>query len=29
MNSITAYILGETIYFRSIVQSASYGLQPY
>ena len=29
MNSITAYILGETINFRSAVQSVSYGLQPY
>ena len=29
MNSITAYILGETINFRSIVQSVSYGLKPY
>ena len=29
MNSITAYILGETINFRSVVQSVSYGLQPY
>ena len=29
MNSITAYILGETINFRSVAASLSYGLQPY
>ena len=29
MNSITAYLLGEVINFRSIAQSVSYGLQPY
>mgnify|MGYP002517539966 CR=1 FL=1 len=29
MNSIVAYMLGEVVNFRSIVQSLSYGLQPY
>ncbi len=29
MNAITAYVLGEVINFRSIVQSVSFGLQPY
>lgn len=29
MNSITAYILGETINFRCIVSSVTYGLEPY
>ena len=29
MNAITAYILGEVVSFRSIVQSVSFGLQPY
>lgn len=29
MNSITAYVLGETINFRCIVSSVSYGLEPY
>ena len=29
MNSITAYILGETISFRSVASSLSYGLKPY
>ena len=29
MNSITAYILGESVNFRSIAQSVSYGLSPY
>ena len=29
MNSITAYFLGETVNFRSIVNSLSYGLQQY
>ena len=29
MNSITAYVLGQTINFRSIVQSVSYGLKPF
>lgn len=29
MNPITAYLLGEVIDFRSIVQSVSYGLRPY
>lgn len=29
MNSITAYMIGECINFRSIVQSVSYGLQQY
>ena len=29
MNSITAYLLGEVINFRSIAQSVSYGLQPH
>lgn len=29
MNSITAYILGEAINFRSVAQSLSYGLKPY
>lgn len=28
MNAITAYVIGEVINFRSIVQSISYGLQP-
>lgn len=28
MNAITAYVLGETVSFRSIVSSLSYGLQP-
>ena len=28
-NSIVAYMLGEVVNFRSIVQSLSYGLQPY
>lgn len=28
-NAITAYVLGEVINFRSIVQSISFGLQPY
>ncbi len=28
MNAITAYVLGEVVNFRSIVQSISYGLQP-
>lgn len=28
MNAITAYVLGEVVNFRSIVQSVSYGLQP-
>ena len=29
MNSITAYMLGEVVNFRSIAQSVSYGLEPY
>lgn len=29
MNSITAYMLGETINFRSIVHSLTFGLQPH
>ena len=29
MNSITAYLLGEVINFRSIAASVSYGLEPY
>ena len=29
MNSIAAYIMGETINFRSIAMSLSYGLEPY
>lgn len=29
MNSILAYMLGETVNFRSIAYSLSYGLQPY
>ncbi len=28
MNSITAYVLGEVINFRSIAESVSYGLKP-
>ncbi|MBO5172244.1 MAG: DUF5009 domain-containing protein [Bacteroidaceae bacterium] len=28
-NSIVAYMLGEVVNFRSVVQSVSYGLQPY
>lgn len=28
-NSIVAYMLGEVVSFRSIVQSLSYGLQPH
>lgn len=28
-NAITAYVLGEVVNFRSIVNSLSYGLQPY
>ncbi len=28
-NSIAAYVLGETISFRSVVTSVSYGLEPY
>lgn len=29
MNSITAYLLGEVINFRSVAASVSYGLEPY
>lgn len=29
MNSITAYLLGETINFRSVIHSVSYGLEQY
>lgn len=29
MNSITAYVLGEAVNFRSIVRSLLYGLEPY
>lgn len=29
MNAITAYVLGEVINFRSIVQSVFYGVEPY
>lgn len=28
MNPITAYVIGETIDFRSIVRSVSFGLEP-
>ena len=28
-NSIVAYMLGEVVNFRSVVQSVSYGLQPH
>ena len=28
MNSIVAYMIGETVNFRSVVESVSYGLQP-
>ena len=29
MNSITAYMLGEVVNFRSVVDSLTYGLQPW
>lgn len=29
MNSITAYLLGETVNFRCVVHSVSYGLEQY